>query len=142
MKEENTLKIKELTTHASRLEKIATGDVTAQYSKREGPRRVMRGDNVAIKTMHEKVGVEEWDEGLSDDEEEAMGDDDTAETWKEKVLLKEKVLQDKARLKSKFNLKEDKQGRYRQVLHTRRPKDIQRTTKRLVTSFKVFDRDE
>ena len=76
------------------------------------------------------------------DEEETMGEDDTEETWKEKVAFKEKVLNDKARLKAKFNLSEDKQGRYRQVLHTRRPKDIQKSTKRLVTSFKVFDRDE
>lgn len=142
MVRENTLAIKELTTYASRLEKIAEIGNSAElkYNKTLGPRKVMRGDSVSVKTMMEKVKAVDWDEGLSDDEEEGKTEEDTEEIWSEKKRIRENLRADKNRLKNKFGLNEDVQGRYRQVLHTRRPKDITVKQARMVTNFSVFDR--
>jgi hypothetical protein len=142
MRTQNTIKIKELTTYAAKLEKIAKGEVEHRYSKRMGPRRVMRGDNVTVKTMTEKVRAVADDEGLSDDEEEKKTEEDTDETWQAKVDEKNRIKADADRLKKKFQLSEDTQGKFRSVLHTRRPKDIKVQTKRMITNFAVFDRDD
>jgi len=141
MKKNNTLQIKELTTFASRLEKIATGEPKHSYMKQQGPRRVMRGDNVTVKTMSERVKEVEWDEGLSDDEEEGREEDDTDEGWAEKVKERETNKAEQDVLQKKIGVSEEMQGRYRQVLHTRRAKNIEVGTARLVTNYAVFERD-
>ena len=82
------------------------------------------------------------DEGLSDDEEEKKTEEDTDETWQAKVDEKNRIKADADRLKKKFQLSEDTQGKFRSVLHTRRPKDIKVQTKRMITNFAVFDRDD
>ena len=140
MTKESTAEIKRLTANASRLERIAAGEAVHRFREGGGPRRVMRGDSVTVKTMHEKAGVAEWDCGLSDDESEGRTEDDTDEGWRTKVSSRTLSKKESTILKNKFKLNETVQGRYRQVLHTRRPKDIVVGTARIVTNFSVFER--
>ncbi len=138
--EESTRKIKEFVAWGGRLDRIAAGDITHRYNKREGPRIALRGDSYMVKTMKEAPNTD--DGGLSDDEDEARDEDDTDQMWADKLKERDRVKSETERLKKRFGLQEDVQSRYRVVRHVRRPKVIERKTHRLITNVGKFERSE
>ena len=100
----------------------------------------MRGDTYVIKEQIELKGVQEDDEGLSDDEEEGKTEDDTDDMWDRKVKERRRIKERTESLRKKFGVKEDVQGRYRVLQHTRRPKSFTKKGNLLITNVSKFDR--
>lgn len=134
-----TSKIKELSNWAVKLEKIGALELSHKFNRTAGPRVSVRGDVCVVKESVEVTGLE-GDEGLSDDEEEGRGTNDTDEVWEEKCRATERDRKRKDELMMKFGLKKEVQSRYRTLLHTRRPKRNTKKGHLLVTNMSKFDR--
>ncbi|GMH84481.1 hypothetical protein TrST_g2136 [Triparma strigata] len=140
MRVANTAKIKILTKWAQKLEHIASHEMEHKFNRKLGPRTSMRGDTYVIKEQIELKGVQEDDEGLSDDEEEGKTEDDTDDMWDRKVKERRRIKERTESLRKKFGVKEDVQGRYRVLQHTRRPKSFTKKGNLLITNVSKFDR--
>ena len=139
MRLRNTARIKYLTKWAQKLEKMSTHGLAHEYNRSLGPRLAVRGDTYVCKEQTEVRELAE-DDGLSDDEEEGKTEDDTEEAWRAKVESLRSLEERTERLKSKYNLSEDMQGRYRVLQHTRRPKSFKKVGHLLVTTKGEFER--
>ncbi|GMH65259.1 hypothetical protein TL16_g04153 [Triparma laevis f. inornata] len=142
MRESNTAKIKVLTKWAQKLERIASHDIEHKFNRKLGPRTSLRADTYVVKEQIELMGVQADDEGLSDDEEEGKTEDDTDEMWEKKEKERKRIKDRTETLRKKFGVKEDVQGRYRVLQHTRRPKSFTKKGSLLVTNVSKFDRSD